>query len=477
MPINPSFRLTKITCSLLVATLLAACSTATKTTFQPVEKQAEAAFSDLDPRLRVIGLHADDSIPQLDVEGVTTSGKSTGAAALYGAGGGLVGCMNFVAFPIVGAFLMAACLPFGLVVGAAVGSAQAGKTNADSDHSLENNLKSLQAAASREMLEALEEYANFNGIPTFRITSSRSASASLPNRVLTILDVKIVRISHYVAKSIGVEARVTVYTLPGRIVADRYTLVIRPSDEFRNDDAELHKRGYREIARAAFDESILVYRHEGEQANHLTPGSAKETATTPFPDYTLRPLDPPFISSSVDQRQRKVFVEHESLVETLRPVFRWESMPITFSSDPLVKDRIRDITYEFVLHSGRPYFNQGFVPSQVSEFTKAGLTEPQFEMEAALSPCTLYFWSVRAHFMLDNQPRVTEWSGAYNLDGLAVMPSLFRRSGDTVLRNTMFYPGFRTPGECDVPTYKADHSVPHDPRRYNGLSGKALNQH
>ena len=485
MPINPSFRLTtKITCWVLVAALLASCSTASRTPIQPVNIEAEATFSDLDPRLHVIGVHVDGATPQVDVgkeaELEKPYGNSAGTEALIGAAGGavggLVGCFNFARLPWVGAILMAACLPFGLVGGAAVGSARAGKTtNANSDQSLDNRLKSYQAVASSDMLQALEEYAKFNGIPTFRITSSRSASTSPPNRVLTILDVKIVRISYYLANSIGIQARVTVYTLPERMVADSYTLVMRPSDEFRNDDAALFKRAYREIAHAALDESMLVYRHEGELVKR--PESyASETGISPFPNYTLRPLAPPFIGSSLDQRQRNVFIEQESSVDPLQPVFRWESLPIIFSSDPSIKDRIRDITYEFVLHSGRPYFNQGFVPREVPEFTIAGLTEPQFEMGAALLPCTHYFWSVRAHFMLDNQPRVTEWSGAYNLGGSAVTPSLFRRNGDTSLRNAMFYPEFRTQGQCGVPTYKVEDSVPHDPREYYGISGKAWNQ-
>ena len=50
-----------------------------------------------------------------------------------------------------------------------------------------------------------------------------------------------------------------------------------------------------------------------------------------------------------------------------------------------------------------PGFGRGEVP------VATGLTDPSFTPAAPLAP-GLYYWTVRAHFRLDGQPRVTQWS-------------------------------------------------------------------
>ena len=62
-------------------------------------------------------------------------------------------------------------------------------------------------------------------------------------------------------------------------------------------------------------------------------------------------------------------------------------------------------------------------------------------------------WTVRARFRLDGQPRVTEWSGAYNAfpnqqpweQRRALQTTSMMRWG---LQPERFYLPFRAPGDC-----------------------------
>lgn len=62
-------------------------------------------------------------------------------------------------------------------------------------------------------------------------------------------------------------------------------------------------------------------------------------------------------------------------------------------------------------------------------------------------------WTVRARFRLDGQPRVTEWSGAYNAFSNQ-QPWEQRRGLQTAsmmrwsLQPERFYLPFRAPGDC-----------------------------
>ncbi len=49
-----------------------------------------------------------------------------------------------------------------------------------------------------------------------------------------------------------------------------------------------------------------------------------------------------------------------------------------------------------------------YVPP-ASVYARAGIPAPSHTLEEAVQPSTKYFWTVRARFELDGQPRVTEW--------------------------------------------------------------------
>lgn len=89
--------------------------------------------------------------------------------------------------------------------------------------------------------------------------------------------------------------------------------------------------------------------------------------------------------------------------DSLQPTFRWESFP---RPGDLKNDGQRmlsgkeEITYDLKILS----FENGRIVH-----SRQGLTEPYYKIEEPLEPCTKYLWTVRAHFNLDGQPRVTEW--------------------------------------------------------------------
>ncbi len=49
-----------------------------------------------------------------------------------------------------------------------------------------------------------------------------------------------------------------------------------------------------------------------------------------------------------------------------------------------------------------------YVPP-ASVYSRAGIPAPSHTLEETVQPSTKYFWTVRARFELDGQPRVTEW--------------------------------------------------------------------
>lgn len=132
--------------------------------------------------------------------------------------------------------------------------------------------------------------------------------------------------------------------------------------------------------------------------------------------------------------------ERESKLDSVRPTFRWESFPRAkdlAQLGPQGRDRITTVTYEIRLwkvgkefpgidRSGRivpsGWFgaNYGYKYDWKHEcrdtnpgelvYAKQGLVNPYHMVELSLDPDAYYFWSIRAHFRLDGNRRVTEWS-------------------------------------------------------------------
>ncbi len=102
-------------------------------------------------------------------------------------------------------------------------------------------------------------------------------------------------------------------------------------------------------------------------------------------------------------------------VDSIQPTLRWEAFPrpedFKIERDkPIVS--IQNITYELRIWLGKEDFSTGVVGGRFPDrlvYTRSGLTEPTHKVEILLEPDTLYLWTIRAHFDLDGNPRVTEW--------------------------------------------------------------------
>jgi len=464
--------------------LLASCTAALKSDGKPGNDLNE--HQSRDDTANIVALHSDGALPDVHVEKLVTNNKGAGAGALEGMRNGFLGCAGAThGYSSVAALAFLVCTPFGLVGGGVVGAFNAEPKNVmDVTYTdMVGELKRKRLSAPQDLLAALEKYAALNGIPTKNMQATRhfegNESSRMHQEARTLLEVQVVRLffvrankSSGISDGIGVEARIRVLRLPGRTIIDNYSFTSYPTVESqtfdeRSNDSRL-EHAYLEVARAAFDESILAYHDEADMFNRRAPANSasrslpENTSDTPFPDYTLRPIAPQHTNSSLYQRQNNDLGEI-SVADTLQPEFQWESLPVSFGTDSASK--IRNITYEFNLYPGRR-FGQGYLPREDRVYIRTGLTLPKHYLESTLVPCTHYFWTVRAHFTLDGQPRVTEWSGAYKSNG-AITPSSYRRNRHTLtgtrqwLPIGVFYPEFRTPGECgtsinntDVPTIR-----------------------
>jgi hypothetical protein len=100
-------------------------------------------------------------------------------------------------------------------------------------------------------------------------------------------------------------------------------------------------------------------------------------------------------------------------VDSLQPTLRWQAFPgehqrfaggqVTpfVAVDPT---SVRDVRYDLRIWTVR-----GRSPGDLV-YEIDGLTEPSYKAERPLQPDTEYYWSVRARFRLDGEPRASEWS-------------------------------------------------------------------
>jgi hypothetical protein len=219
------------------------------------------------------------------------------------------------------------------------------------------------------------------------------------------------------------------------------------ADEARLFVDEVHTASVR-TAETLADELLFLY---------YPPRPADEDKSL-VPYYALKPQYPEPVRS-IDirgawfERYRQSWGGLQFVpVDSLEPVFRWERFPRALDVAAVggASDRFTDVSYEFALYEaqrigviyehGRPLYR------------RAGLSEPRYRLEP-LQPCGRYVWTVRAWFRLDGQPRVTEWSGAYNAFPNQ-QPWEQRRGLQTTsmmrwgLQPERFYLPFRAPGDC-----------------------------
>ena len=112
-------------------------------------------------------------------------------------------------------------------------------------------------------------------------------------------------------------------------------------------------------------------------------------------------------------------------VDSLQPMLRWQPFP---RPEDIKADksgnlnRIQEISYEVRVWKTITGSSGELV------YARSGLRFAHHQLEEPLEPATKYLWSVRARFVLDGSPRVTEWGLAgFLLQGEVVPnPSCYR---------------------------------------------------
>ena len=130
------------------------------------------------------------------------------------------------------------------------------------------------------------------------------------------------------------------------------------------------------------------------------------------PELRVRAL---YCIDCISSPSRHLFTE----VDTLRPDFRWEPLVgAEQSADDKAPEKIQDVKYEIRLFTAQRT-DRGFFGVMVPEllggpiYSRSGLVKPRHRIEKSLAPCTKYFWTVRARFRIDGQPRLTEWANLH----------------------------------------------------------------
>jgi hypothetical protein len=139
------------------------------------------------------------------------------------------------------------------------------------------------------------------------------------------------------------------------------------------------------------------------------------SCAAPWPVSGLRPLHPE------PRHDRGTGVPVAAEVDTLRPTLRWEAFPRAADLAALHArnlGEISSVTYEF-----RVWVSKGgqFDPPV---YERNGLTQAEHTLEEPLRGSTEYRWSVRARFLLDGIPRVTQWAVHRLPDGTGPPQSL-----------------------------------------------------
>lgn len=408
-----------------------------------------------------------------------------GSEAGRGAARGVDACANLGA---LGAIALV-CMPFGALAGAIAGSSKA--ATGESVATAEKRMAAASKALDLPPILAarLERYAResgVGGVVELRDEGPRSVEDQPRYRAgpdyvveVSITDVKAATPgSAKLPYRFIISARGRLVRVADNLVVDEFVkrtgTNLRTVDQWTAENGEVISAELggtvEHIAQSFIDEWLVIYRGEPveqaaiapETTQQGFPGSGSQhqpaaslpsdaTETQHTPDYVLRPIDPP-VRTSIRFRQ-PVFAGNQTPanVKTLTPTLSWENLPRTVRTEYFVgaSPRARNLVYDVKI------YNAGLagiiVPANLVR-RYSNLSKATVDVEPPLSPCTYYFWTVRARFELEGRGRATEWSfGSTNLD-----PRRERRSSTSGSAYFFYYP-FRTPAaegqRCGAPLF------------------------
>jgi hypothetical protein len=105
-------------------------------------------------------------------------------------------------------------------------------------------------------------------------------------------------------------------------------------------------------------------------------------------------------------------------VDSVSPLLAW-SAPLASSLDagPPAGAAAEDVRYDL-----RIFEEYDWGPGDLV-YETVGLRGNEHRIESALKPATMYFWTVRARYAVDGQPRATRWSATDDVASLDPLPS------------------------------------------------------
>lgn len=126
--------------------------------------------------------------------------------------------------------------------------------------------------------------------------------------------------------------------------------------------------------------------------------------------HALVPLDPPPIRTDLvfigPLPVEATYPPHT--VSALQPVLRWEAFPRSKDREADregIIGQVTEVTYDL-----RVWETPGsFIRERKPIYAQTGLIRPEHKIDVQLKPSTQYMWTIRARFLLNGQPRITDW--------------------------------------------------------------------
>lgn len=386
--------------------------------------------------------------PEADIELLLRTkgelaGAGAGAGALEGAGALMQGAGS-CGDPYCGAAILL-LLPVFMGVGAVIGAVR-DAPSAATQETIESGQKAMQDGIAQLNLQRMLQGSLVKELQAQGVTGNLAeewdVGPATPEETLTyesinpgtndaILEVSVLEFQFKkirlpndkkIRYQLSMLTRIRLLAPTTRQVLDEMNYVhvsgIHTATEWLSNNASLFvaalEEAIRDTSQITVNEIFLLY-----YPNEVS--EAKPYEKQVVPEYVLRPMYP-LPTRSFDLRGAFVDKYRTSWgglefvpVDSLTPTLHWEAFPRTIDIASMGghADRFSNVQYEVIVYealSTNPIYQPGPII-----YHRPKLVEQAHQLEISLDPCRRYFWTVRAHFKLDGWPRVTEWTGAYDV--------------------------------------------------------------